>query len=148
MNEDIDIGAIRDTCTCLRARRAARQLTQRYDRALAPVRLTVNQFGLLAHLDGSGRLSIGALADAIGKHPSTVNRDLRPLTAQGLIAAAADPADRRVRALRITAKGSARLRRAMPLWRQAQAQVQQAIGPDVTRDLNDLLDLASARLKE
>ena len=148
MSEDIDIGAIRDSCTCLRARRASRRLTQLYDRALAPVGLTVNQFELLAHLDGGGPLSMGALADTVGKHPSTVNRDLRPLSAQGLIAAAADPADRRVRSLRITAKGSARLRRAMPLWRQAQAQVQQAIGADATRDLNDLLDLAAARLKE
>jgi len=147
MSEAIDIAAIRDGCTCLRARRASRQLTQLYDRTLAAGGLTANQFGLLAYLEGSGPLSIGDLAAAIGKHPSTVNRDLRPLTAERMVATAADPADRRVRTLRITAQGRARLRRALPLWRRAQDQVRQAIGPDATRDLNDLLDLASARLE-
>ena len=37
-------------CTCLRARRAARQLTRLYDTELQPTGLTVNQLGLLAKL--------------------------------------------------------------------------------------------------
>lgn len=147
MIADMDIGAARESCTCLRARRASRQLTQIYDRALGPAGLTVNQFGLLASLAGQGRLSIGAVADLIGKHPSTLNRDLKPLAAQGLIAAATDPDDRRVRGVRITAKGRARLRKALPLWRRAQTEIQAAIGHDAMRDLNELLDLTSLRLK-
>jgi hypothetical protein len=35
-------------CTCLRARRTTRQLTQIYDRELEPAGVTINQFGLLA----------------------------------------------------------------------------------------------------
>jgi DNA-binding MarR family transcriptional regulator len=147
MDHDVDIGMVRASCTCLRARRAARRLTQIYDGALAPVELTVNQFGLLAHLDGAGGLSIGALADAIGKHPSTVNRDLKPLRAQKLVADASDPVDRRVRAVAITAEGRARLRKALPLWRRAQARVRDALGAEVMRELNQLLDLTAARLK-
>src|SRR5207247_8323335 len=77
-------------CTCLRARRAARQLSRLYDGALEPVGLTVNQLGLLAKLLGasmSGRASlpIGALAERMGMHPSTLSRDLKPLRNQGIV---------------------------------------------------------------
>ena len=139
-------------CTCLRARRIARQLTQAYDGALAPVALTVNQFGVLAKLYGATRggragVPIGALADRLGMHPTTLNRDLKPLRAQGLVADAADPDDRRVRALTITGKGRARLRKAVPFWRRAQQGLDAALGAKVARGLNEALDLAAARLQ-
>jgi hypothetical protein len=61
-----------------------RRLTQIYDAALEPVHPTANQFGVLSYLYGlalGGRdhISIGALAARIGKHPTTLNRDLKPL---------------------------------------------------------------------
>jgi DNA-binding MarR family transcriptional regulator len=133
-------------CTCLRARRTTRQLTQIYDQALEPVGLTVNQFGLLANLDGRGRVSIGALAELAGKHPSTLNRDLKPLKAQHLVTDVADPADRRVRAILITRKGATKLRKALPFWRRAQSQVEATLGAELARALNGLLELASVKL--
>lgn len=138
-------------CTCLRVRRTTRHLTQIYDRLLAPVGLTVNQFGLLgslygASLDGQEWLSIGALAHLVGMHPTTLNRQLRPLKSQGLIADAAGPVDRRVRAVRITEAGRTKLREAVPLWRQAQARVQAALGVPAMLALNGLLELAAAKL--
>jgi len=146
MADEVDLRNMRAGCTCLRARRTTRKLTQIYDRALAPAGLTVNQFGLLANLDGQARLSIGALADLIGKHPSTLNRDLEPLEAQGLVADAADPADRRVRAVVLTRKGRAKLRKALPFWRRAQTQIEEALGVETTLALNGLLDLTSVKL--
>jgi len=150
MADQIDIREI-SGCTCLRARRASRHLTQIYDRALKPVGLTVNQFGLLANLHGvslAGRrsLSIGALAERLGLDPTTLNRNLKPLATQRLIADEADPEDKRVRAVRITDKGVARLRKAVPLWRGVQAQVREALGADATLALNDSLGLAAAKL--
>jgi DNA-binding MarR family transcriptional regulator len=140
-------------CTCLRARRIARQLTHAYDGALAPVALTVNQFGVLAKLYGATRggragVPIGALADRLGMHPTTLNRDLKPLRTQGLVADAIDAGDRRVRAVTITAKGVAKLRRAVPSWRRAQTQLVAALGVEVARSLSDILDLASTKLQK
>jgi DNA-binding MarR family transcriptional regulator len=114
--------------------------------------LTVNQFGVLAKLYGATRggqagVPIGALADRLGMHPTTLNRDLKPLRVQGLIADTVDSGDRRVRALTITAKGRARLRRAMPHWRRAQKRLDAALGAEVARSLNHVLDRASARLQ-
>jgi DNA-binding MarR family transcriptional regulator len=148
--DKIDIREIAG-CTCLLARRATRRLTQIYDAALEPVELTINQFGVLAYLhgatlDGRGHLPIGALADLIGKHASTLNRDLKPLSARGLVVDTDDPADRRVRAVRITGKGRAQLRKAIPRWRQAEAIIRRSLGAETMLELRGLLELASAKL--
>jgi DNA-binding MarR family transcriptional regulator len=150
MAERIDIREIAG-CTCLLARRATRQLTQIYDTALEPAGVTVNQFGVLALLygftqGGRGRLSVGALADLVGKHASTLNRDLKPLSARGLVADVHDPTDRRIRALRITAKGRALLRNAIPSWREAEAQIRKSLGAETVLRLRGLLEVASATL--
>jgi DNA-binding MarR family transcriptional regulator len=150
MVDEIDIREV-SGCTCLRARRLARQLTAAYDRALKHVGLTVNQFGVLAKLYGATRggqtgLSIGALADRVGMHPTTLNRDLKPLKTQGLIADAVDMSDRRIRVVMITTKGIAKLRKAVPLWRGAQKRLEGELGAEATRTLNELLDLACTTL--
>src|SRR5580692_4033045 len=71
-------------CTCSQLRRAGRQVTQLYDRALEPAGLTIGQFGLLAYLstagaENPGGIAIGALADARGMDPTTLTRNLKPL---------------------------------------------------------------------
>jgi DNA-binding MarR family transcriptional regulator len=138
-------------CTCLRLRRASRKLTQIYDRLLGAAGLTVNQFGLLAQLYGadmsrSTGLSMGTIADRLGLDPTTLNRNLKPLHLQGLVKDAIDAADRRVRIVRITEKGRRTLERAMPFWRQAQAQVARAMGEEAIAALNGLLDRSTGKL--
>ena len=126
MADDIDVRELAQ-CTCLRLRRAARRVTQIYDHRLEPAGLTIGQFGLLAQLHGAslqggGGLSIRALADA------------------------ADASDRRVRTVAITRRGRGKLREAVPLWRQAQAEVERILGIEATVALNGLLDLSAAKL--
>lgn len=138
-------------CVCRRARRTTRQLTQIYDKALEPSGLTANQFDLLTNLFGASltdekSLPIGVLAGRMGMHPTTLTRDLKLLAVKGLVADARGQQDRRVRAVRLTAKGRDRLRRAVPLWRTAQRQVEGALGEETSRALNALLDFTSAKL--
>jgi DNA-binding MarR family transcriptional regulator len=136
-------------CSCLRLRRMSRCLTQLYDRILAPAGVTVSQLGLLAglrHTAGAG-LCLSALAAHLAMDHSTLNRKLKPLLARGLAANGMAHHDARLRVVRLTARGSTALARAMPLWRQAQDSLEQAIGRETTRSLNALLDLAAARVK-
>jgi DNA-binding MarR family transcriptional regulator len=140
-------------CTCLRIRRTSRHVTQIYDHALEAVGLTINQFGLLANLYGvdlvrSDGLSIGALSDRLGVDPTTLNRTLKPLTARGLVKDLTNPADGRVRIVRIAERGKREFLKAMPLWRRAQARVQDALGQKTTSTLNDLLDRCSNALSQ
>jgi len=152
MADEINIREV-SGCICLRLRRAARQVTQIYDRALEPVGLTVNQFGVLAILYGSSMqghsgLSIGTLADRIGKHATTLNRDLKLLKARRLLFVDVSMADHRVHAVKISGKGRETLRKAVPYWRHAQTEVIQALGANAALGLKDLLDLTSAKLRE
>jgi len=140
------------SCTCLRMRRATRRVTQRYDHALEPTGLTASQFGLLGYLHGASSApahasSIGAIAEWLGMDPTTLNRNLKPLLAKGMVKNAIDPADGRIRIVRVTEKGSRTLREALPRWRDAQADVEKAIGSKSTSELNRLLDLSSAKLR-
>jgi DNA-binding MarR family transcriptional regulator len=140
-------------CTCLRIRRTTRHVTQIYDRALEATGLTINQFGLLANLYGvdlvrAHGLSIGALSERLGTDPTTLNRTLKPLTARGLVKDLTSPADGRVRIVRIAQKGKREFLKAVPLWRQAQARVEGALGQRTTSALNDLLDRCSDALAE
>ena len=139
-------------CTCLAARRIARQLTRAYDRALETAALTVNQFGLLAKLYGASRggrkaVPLGVLAARLGMHPTTLNRDLTALRARKLVADAADPDDKRVRGVTITAKGTAALRAAIPLWRKAQARLERSLGTDAA-PLRRAMAAAVAKLEQ
>jgi len=150
MLEKIDLNETAG-CTCRRARRTARRLIRIFDTALRPSSLSANQFEVLVYLYGCrverrAPVSVGVLADLIGKHPTTLNRDLKPLKQQALVNDMVIPADNRIRGLMITAKGHAKLSKAVPLWRHAQRNLQKALGLKTTRALNKLLDLAFARL--
>jgi DNA-binding MarR family transcriptional regulator len=139
-------------CTCMRMRRATRRVTQLYDHALEPSGLTVSQFGLLAYLLGasgapSNASSIGTIAEWLGMDPTTLNRNLKPLVAKGLARNAADSADGRVRVVQITEKGRRALLKAVPFWRSAQTRVDKTLGPQVTAELNELLDTSASSLR-
>ena len=81
-----------------------------------------------------------------GPASDALNRSLKPLEAARLVANATDPADRRVRAVLITEEGIGRLREAVPFWRDAQAQIDKAVGIDAGVALNGLLELSYVRL--
>jgi DNA-binding MarR family transcriptional regulator len=105
-----------------------------------------NQFGLLGRLYGAHLrqelLPLSALAERQGMDPTTLNR----LETAGLIGNGVDPADQRVRVVLITEQGINKLRKAVPLWRKAQAQIDQALGLDTAVALNGLLEVSYARL--
>jgi DNA-binding MarR family transcriptional regulator len=139
------------SCPCLGIRRATRRITQLYDHVLAPSGLTANQFGQLAHLlaadlTATGGLSIGTMADRLGMDPTTLNRNLKPLEAKGFVRDAPSGSDGRVRTIKITEKGKRTLQRALPFWRRARDEVEKALGSMELATLNELLDLATARI--
>jgi DNA-binding MarR family transcriptional regulator len=136
------------TCTCLGLRRATRQVTQLYDRALEPVGLRITQFGLLAQLFAADPIGMGDLAERLGMDGTTLTRNLKPLASRGFVKVDIDRGDRRARLIRLTVAGHDIFRRALPLWRAAQARVDERLGRETRLALNGLLDLSAARLAE
>ena len=145
MNDAVALDEI-SGCTCLRLRKAARRATQIFDRHLEPARLTITQFGLLAFLHGQEGLTVGALADQLVMDPTTVTRNLKPLTARGLIALRPGDRDRRTRVIQLTEAGRQAFADAAPFWQQAQREVAHRLGPGILAALNGTLDESLARL--
>ena len=125
-------------CTCVAIRKAARHVSQAYDRCLAPTGLRTTQFSVLATL-ARGPRGIGALADELVMDRTTMSRALRPLERDGLVRIATSPDDRRGRLLAITPLGQAKLTAARPRWAEAQARLQHAYGDARSRALHGLL---------
>jgi len=150
MSEKIDLQEM-SGCVCQSARQLARQLTELYDAAMAPSGLTTTQFSLLMRLHGLGNngqtgVPLGLLAQRLRRHASTVTRDLRPLAEAKLVTLADDPGDRRVRTVKVTARGIAQIEKAFPLWREAQAKVRGALGQGAALDLKRAMDEANTAL--
>jgi DNA-binding MarR family transcriptional regulator len=134
------------TCTCGRLRKVTRRVTQIYDQALAPLDLTITQFGLLAYLAAHGDVSIGALADELVMDPTTLTRTLRPLERRKLIRVATARDDRRRRNVALSDAGRAAFREAVPLWRRAGAQLGEVLGTRGHATLDQSLGSALAHL--
>ena len=128
-----------DTCNCLALRKAARHVSQLYDRCLAPAGLRVTQFAILARLHRLGPRTVGELAAELVTDRTTMGRNLRPLGREGLVAVGTDPRDRRRRALSITAAGAERLHAAQGGWAEAQARFERAYGGPEASELRRVL---------
>lgn len=117
-------------CNCLALRQAARQATQLYDRHLAPAGLRTTQFSVLANLRRHGPMTINRLAAQMVMDRTTLGRNVLPLERDGLIAIRQGETDKRRRELELTKAGAERLRRAVKLWANAQAEFESQFGAE------------------
>jgi DNA-binding MarR family transcriptional regulator len=126
-------------CNCMALRKAARLVSNFYDAALAPSGIRATQYSILALLSEAGALSINDLASRLDLDRTTTGKNLRPLTTARLVKIARSSADGRSRVAELTERGAVTLRRARPLWRQAQEQFERANGKGLARDLRGIL---------
>ncbi|MBU8975268.1 MarR family transcriptional regulator [Lysobacter sp. MMG2] len=132
-------------CTCFRLRKLARQVTQRYDRELAPAGLNLNQYSILRRASRTPQ-TVSALAREIGMDRTTLSRDLKPLVTAGWIELASSDTDARQRLVQVKPAGKRVLERAQPLWRKAQDDIDARLGATGVNALHTHLDRAMARL--
>lgn len=132
-------------CVCNTLRMATRVVTQLYDDVLRPSGLRVTQFSMLAAIARFGLANLRQLEEALAIDQTTLTRSLGLLERDGLTERAAHP-DRRIKAMRLTARGRAVLRTARPLWSRAQEMVLRELGSkgwaDARRRLAHLRDVA------
>lgn len=126
-------------------RKLSRLMSQRYDQALAPAGVNLNQYSILRRTGGQGR-PLGEIAHELGMDRSTLSRDLKALVEAGWIESATG-ADARQRRLRITAAGRKVVERAQPLWRVAQDEIDRGLGLEGVALLHTQLDRAIAQLQ-
>ena len=130
-----DAARLLESCPGLHARAAARRISQFLDRELAGSGLSLAQVGLMAHVAAAADDTIGALAERTGLDQSTLSRNVRALEADGLVEIAMVEGDLRRRMVWLTETGARRLERAIPVWRAAQARLEQYVSVAVVRRL-------------
>ncbi|MFB9949366.1 MarR family winged helix-turn-helix transcriptional regulator [Rhizobium puerariae] len=127
-----------DTCHCILLRKASRRVSSYYDDVLAPLGVNIGQFSLLRHINRLGPVSLTELASKVELDRSTVGRNAKVLERAGLIAIG-HGADQREAMLSLTEKGRDLLREGSPLWDSVQENIEARLGPDKTRQLQELL---------
>lgn len=92
-----------------------------YEGALAKAGLTSTQFAVLRALERQGgTLPLTRLAEELVFERTSLYRAIAPLERDGLVKVAGT-ADRRAKALRLTAQGRRRIAAALPHWTKAHA---------------------------
>ena len=127
-------------CACFNLRRAARRITQAYDRALRPAGIQAAQFTILTMTDAGAQedgMTVSELAERLGMDRTTLSRNLDVVERRGWIETRPG-ADRRERLAILTAKGRAMLAEALPLWTAAQQAAIRTIGEESLADLTKL----------
>lgn len=128
------------TCVCFNLRRAARAITRLYDEGMRRTDLRVTQLSILGVTLALGPVTVTRLAEAAVTDRTTLTRNLRVLTKQGLIRVETG-GDRRERVVTLTDRGRQALAEAYPAWKGAQARVVKSFGRERLKKL--LSDLES-----
>lgn len=131
-------------CTCFKLRKLQRTMSRLYDQRMAAVGLKTTQYSLLANA-ARACLPVAELADLLGMERTTMTRNLKPLIDAGWIELVPG-ADSRQRLVTITAEGRDKVAEAYPVWRAAQTALQDMLGRDAVRALNEQLDSTIVQL--
>lgn len=131
-------------CTAFRLRKLTRRLTQHYDACLAPAGLRVTQYSMLSVLVHTPPVSMNDLARRMEMDRTTLTRNLKPLASAGYVGTTSGE-DARTRLISVTDSGRTAWSRARPLWRQAQNDVNLALGAEGVQDLHAMLDRSLER---
>ena len=121
------IARLGSACICNNLRRAARLVTNYYDKLLEPSGLRVSQATVLVVLYLYGVQTINAMAEKLELDRTTLTRNLKPLAYQGLLTIAPG-SDQRTRVVALTPQGEAALLKLLPLWEQTQSYMVEGIG--------------------
>src|SRR6478672_9045556 len=92
-------------CLCLASRKAARAITQVYERHLRSHGLRATQFTILTTLMVMGEAPVGTLAKFLGMDRTTLTRNLALLEDKGWIRTRTDDTDTRIHLLTATRAG-------------------------------------------
>lgn len=135
-------------CACFNFRKASRAITQLYDEALQPTGLRSTQLVILLSIAAADEPpTIAQLARELVMDPSTLNRNLQPLSRRRLVSRWASRDGRR-KLLGLTDKGKSAIVEAVPFWEKAQSQFVEQIGPQRWDELRQGMQsvVESARL--
>ena len=132
----------RENCPCIALRKSTRAVTRRYDEVLDPVGLRATQLVILLELAYHGSATLSRLADLLVMEKSTLSRNLKPLESRGLLGFA--QGEGRHKLVQLTDEGVIKVRKAIPLWMEAQSETRHKADDRDWDTVLDTLDTLSA----
>lgn len=116
-----------ETCAGMQLRMAERLVSRFLEARLQTSGLSLAQFSLMAQIAAARDDTVNALAERMGLDQSTLSRNLQALERLGLVEIVVAETDLRRRAVWLTETGVRRLQAALPAWREAQSQIDDAL---------------------
>jgi DNA-binding MarR family transcriptional regulator len=116
-------------CVGFRVRKLNRMVTAIYDSALTGAGLKTSQFSLLVAVSNREKVRPSELTNLLQMDGSTLSRNVERMCAKGWLRLVSDE-DRRSHLIVVTDKGQALIRKCLPGWQRAQAEVSQRLGAD------------------
>jgi DNA-binding MarR family transcriptional regulator len=142
--KSLDLKSIEGACLGGCVRKLNRMVTSIYDSALADAGLKTSQFGVLVSVANRKQARPAELIKLLELDESTVSRNVERMCARGWLRLVQD-GDRRSHLIEITDKGQALIRKCLPAWQKAQAEVSRRLGTDTITELRSALRKLSAR---
>ena len=142
--KDLDTKNVEGVCVGGCVRKLNRMVSAIYDSALASTGLKTSQFSVLVSVANRKQARPAELTKQLELDESTVSRNVERMCARGWLRLVQD-ADRRSHLIEVTDKGHALIRKCLPAWQKAQAEVSRRLGTDNVAGLRSALRKLSAR---
>ena len=142
--KSLDTKSIEGVCLGGCVRKLNRMVSAIYDSALADAGLKTSQFSVLVSVANRKQARPAELIKNLQLDESTLSRNVERMCARGWLRLVQD-ADRRSHLIEVTDKGQALIRKCIPAWQKAQAEVSRRLGNDSVGELRTALRKLSAR---
>jgi DNA-binding MarR family transcriptional regulator len=139
-----DTKSVEAVCLGGCVRKLNRMVTAIYDGALANAGLKTSQFSVLVSVSNRKQARPAELTKHLQLDESTLSRNVDRMCARGWLRLVQD-ADRRSHLIEVTDKGQALIRKSLPAWQKAQAEVNRLLGPNTVVELRVALRKLSGR---
>jgi DNA-binding MarR family transcriptional regulator len=136
------IDTITGNCLAVRLRLLNRVVTHLYDEALRPLGLKVSQMNILVVTAKLGLARPAQVCELLQLDTSTLSRNVERMRAKGWVEAVPGE-DARTQPFRLTPKGKALLKRAIPVWEQGQRRANELLGQEGVALLRKVANLGA-----
>src|SRR3984885_4255309 len=134
VTKDLDTKSVEGACVGGCVRKLNRMVRGIYDGALARAGLKTRQFRVLVSVANRKQARPTELTNHLQMDESTLSRNVERMCARGWLRLVQD-ADRRSHLIEVTHKGQALIRKCLPTWQKAQAEVSRRLGTDTIAEV-------------
>jgi DNA-binding MarR family transcriptional regulator len=131
-------------CFNLAMRKSSRLITQFYQERLSKTGLKIGQFSILRAVKFKKETSNKELQSILVLDQTTLTRNLKPLIRDGYLTLSSHSEDGRQKIISLSPAGLDLYEEALPIWKAAQDELQQKVGPAET---DNILALANVFVK-